>query len=342
MQKRKNLAGELLFSVGLLYFVTPFSVNAAPLTFGNYTISAEHVIGGIHYDSLLDPYKPIAYGDGVFFWYDQIDSSEGDYLINRVRNGAWGYGKDSVNPASPVNDAMFGAHASGERIFSSRSSISYNSTYTNTGGEAQNFTFNFGVDESMLAINGDGTAFAELLLRIRVNGEDVTSSRTTLVQDGSGLKTCANTALGLLSSYIDCSYVHENGLWAPGHNYTLDLGSFAAGESFVLDYEIMAFVYGDLSKHDPNGSFICTVWEDPTDVGDPGECLSGFYDDGGPGAEWGGAVASSGDPSNSYWTAGGMNGSFGPLRTVPEPSIFALLGLAFAGLSIAGRRRKRQ
>lgn len=338
---------SLAFSVGLLCLAASFSVHAAPVTYGNYTIDAEYIIGastGVPQDGMSHPSAWI-----------HPDSNGADYYLN---TGDWsdvsydGVFFHTYGGGSSQDNASFGARASGQGSFFARTSVSYNATYTNTSSEAQNFTFTFGVSEGELVINGSGAAFAELLLRVRIDGQDVTSSRTTLVQDSSNLRTCSNTSVGLLSSYMDCNMEYGDSFLAPGRNYTLDLGAIAAGESFTLDYEIMSIAYGDLATdYTTSLYYVCDEWANGSgpeyrpaarNAETPDTCLAGHYEAYVNEVMSGGSGVRSGDPINPYWTPTGISGTFGPLGTVPEPSTLALLGLAFAGIGIAGRRKQRQ
>lgn len=343
MLKPPSRIKPVVFSVAMACLSLPMMAQAAPVTYGNYTIDAEYIMGassGVKQDAMSDSETIIYnYGNGadMYRWPNTSPDS--------VFFHTYGYG------------SSFGARASGTGSFFAATSLNYNTTFTNTSSVAQNFMFTFGVQEGELNIGGSGAAFAELLLRIRINGVDVARDQTTLIQDVDGNRSCSSNDMGLLANYMDCGMGYGNSLIAAGQNYTLDLGLIAAGESFTLDYDIVSTAYGDLSAGTTTYSYyVCDQWEDGygNGYGDgygdgygnpmpvamavevPSSCLSGHYEtytDSTPG----GAGARSGDPLNGYWTPAGFNGTF---AQVPEPSSIALLGLAFAGLGVAGRRKQ--
>ncbi|MDO9597219.1 MAG: PEP-CTERM sorting domain-containing protein [Azoarcus sp.] len=347
MQNPPSRIKPIVLSLGMACLGLPLMASAAPAIYGNFTLDAEYIIGassGPKQDGMSDAATsiyPYSNGGDMYLW--KSVGSNGVFFHT--------YGYDDTHYGS-----SFGARASGDGSFFTSTSVNYNAAYTNTSSVAQNFTFTFGVQEGELGINGIGAAVAELLLRIRINGVDVARDQTTLVQDAFGARSCTSSDLGLLADYMDCGSVYGNSVIAAGRNYTLDLGLIAAGESFTLDYDIVSTAYGDLSEGETTyNHYVCDEWEDGYGYGDgygdgyghpmptamametPGGCVSGHYETYTYTAP-GNAIARSGDPINTYWAPAGISATF---ASVPEPSSIALLGLAFAGLSVTGRRKLR-
>lgn len=332
----------LVLSIGMACLGLPLIANAAPLTFGNFTLDAEYIIGassGTKQDGMGDPAA----------WVYPVSNGADLYLSKNS-------GSDGVFFHTYGYDSSFGARASGDGSFYASTSVNYNAIYTNTSSVAQNFTFTFGVQEGELGINGLGAAFVELLLRIRINGVDVARDHTTLVQELNGNRSCTSNDLGILANYMDCSSAYGNSLIAVGRDYTLDLGLIGAGQSFTLDYDIISTAYGDLSEGETTQSyFVCDEWEDGYGYGDgygdgygnpmptamatetSGGCLAGHYETYTYTAP-GNAIARSGDPLNYYWQPASLDAAF-TSTSIPEPSSIALLGLALAGLGMTGRRK---
>ena len=327
----------MILSIGLLSLAASFTAQAAPVTIGNYTLDAEsHTAvydnnGDMRaFDPLSDPkMDAMANGNGSIQVYPNGAAYSGGSAypggssccadFGTAWLNAWGYDGN-------MGAVVYGAGASPAGYFGS-ASVNYSALYTNTSAVAQDFLFSFSVAPSYLGVVPSYLGFwgtsdsynynvAELLLRIRINGVDVALSQTTLMQDNLGGVSCTSNGLGLLADYMDCAnasngydyYSNSYGyiLGVDGQNYTLDLGLIGAGESFTLDYDIIAIAYG-----------------------------------GGDAARGGSSVAQTGDPFDSSWV--GLNGRFvdpNPSPSnVPEPSSVALFGLAFAGLAAIRRRR---
>ncbi|MDR0776246.1 MAG: PEP-CTERM sorting domain-containing protein [Azonexus sp.] len=371
MHKPSFTIKPMILSIGLLSLAASFTAQAAPVTYGNYTLDAEYIVGassGPKQDGMSDSgaeawsnLEVYAHPNGANHY-----SGRGNSLGSEVDFHTYGY--DDSYYQHGVN---FGAEVQGYGSFYALTSVNYSTEYKNTTDMAQNFILNFGVQEGELGIYGLGAGVADLLLSIRINGEEVALSKTTLTQDASGGRSCTSNGFGLLGDYMDCSAEYAKSIIAGPRSYTLDLEALGldligAGEILTFDYEITATVYGDLSNwwgetgSTTYHSYTCDEWVpwhsgDVLPVGakmlsqhDGVYCASGHYEVFDTNSETGYAIARSGDPLGNSWVPGdgpsaGFNGRFvdpNPSSSdVPEPSSVALFGLAIAGLAAIRRRR---
>lgn len=314
---------------------------SAAITYGNYTLDAQYILGsssGTPNDAVPESSISTYYSIGADLYFNKNSGTNSIIYHTYGNESYWG--------------SSFGARASGEGSFYGKTSINYSNVFTNSASTAQNLLFSFGVQEGELAIAGGGDGFAELLLRIRVNGVDFALDKTTLVMSG-GVTACSNSSLGVLGSYMDCgSSAVGNSLYASGRNYTVDLGLVAAGASVSLDYDIVSTVYGDLTNGEyQQAYYVCDEWDSGYGWnGDgygyanamaaevPGSCLRGHYETytvSSPGT----AIARSGDPVNYYFQPAGPSGVF-TNNQVPEPSALLLMLGALSGFALAKRYRR--
>lgn len=300
-------------SAGVLALLSGFAM-AAPVVVGNMTdgqirLTADYALpsSGSSVDGMaIEP--PSMTATGADF-YHSPSSADGSLFFHTYGDaGATSY---------------FGARVTGSGSFSASTSTRYSRTFTNTTGVAQLFNFAFHVDSGELGIGGTGLGFADLLLQVSKDGVAVARDRTTRAQAADGSSTCASDDLGSLASYMSCGSEY-----ASDAVFNVSMGMIGVGESFTLDYDIVATVSGDLQS-DGGGYGDC-----PT-LAAKGGLAPAFEgcNNGGSGS----ATARSGDP---FGWGNPSNFNISPTASVPEPDTLALLGLSLAGLAASTRRRK--
>lgn len=316
MSKIPKFAQPLL--VAALGALLAGTAAAAPLTYGNLVdgqivIDASYKLprGG----SLVDGTANHAQGN------PPSSSAAGSDLYLSDGNGSGSVFFHTYGYASGFS--YFGARASGNGSFDAQTSVRFSRTYTNTSGVAQDFIFSFNVDWGEIALSGIGEGLSDLLLSVKKNGVTVARDHTTLSQDLNGQRSCVSDDVGSgLAGYTGCQ--GDSVVGGAGGAYAVNLGLIGVGESFTLDYDIVATISGDLGYN--SDGWGC----EPTLAARGGElqplsreCGSGGY-----------AVARSGDPFGDP-----ANFSVQP-RGIPEPASLALVGVAAA--AFVGTRRRRQ
>jgi hypothetical protein len=315
---------------------------AGPLTVGNITLDATYSLGGgAQVDGMTDPSSNVyTTADGADFYLFKSSGSP-----NNVFFHTYGFTGGST---------YFGARASGEGTFTGQTQATYSNSFTNTSGVAQIYNFAFMVDQGELGISGEGNAFASLLLNVKKNGATIAKDFTSITQTFDGTNStlaCADDDLGL--AYMGCGSATASSTFGAGGLFNVSFGSIAAGETFTLDYDIIATVSGNLSStaseyyqacSDGYGGYGEASGTNDVNVEIDLDKEICFIQTSFPGS----AIARSGDPFNgplfgngdqSARNEAGLQVTSSPANGVPEPGSMALIGLGLAGLAAARRKK---
>jgi hypothetical protein len=236
------------------------------------------------------------------------------------------------------NPTYFGARASGEGQWTAGTSANYSTVFTNNGTTAIPLSLSFMVDAGDVGLFGSGTGMAELLLRVRVNGTDVARDQTTIVTDANGT-TCTENDLGTsLAGYATCGgNANANQVFANGGLFTVSLGLLGVGQTFDIDYDIIATTSGTFSGGAVNCNF-----ESGYGGYEGGEPTLQAVSEGNSFCPTFNGIARSGDPFNLPINDNAPSINFDPSLNVPIPGTLALVGLAGAVGLASKRRRRRQ
>jgi hypothetical protein len=229
----------------------------------------------------------------------------------------------------------FGARASGQGQWTATTTANYSTAFTNFSLSAVPLSLTFSVADGELGLFGSGTGMAELILRVRVNGVDVARDQTTIVTDSSGTTCTENDLASALSSYMSCGSPGAFQTFGAGGLFTVDLGVLGAGQTFDIDYDIIATTNGSFS----DGAVNCNHEGYGGYEGYGTLAMQAQSEEGGYFCPTFNGIARSGDPFNLPVGQADPGTPFDPRLNVPTPGSLALFGLA--GVIGAGVQRRR-
>jgi hypothetical protein len=256
--------------------------------------------------------------------------------------------------------SFFGSRASGGGRYAATSTFHLQQVFT-ASGPSQPYTFSFVVDAGEVSstcgdCTGGGTAVLDIIVKLDADNDGTTDQTFTgnasLQVDANGYTfTRSGLAANLDGIPADQSFA---GTPPSSLSFTwgatpmaLALGSFADGQTFRLDYDLIARATGDFQL--PTGSATeCFNGDQFNEVAPDGqnpvnvqeklvptvavtEAAGGNFC-----TSWTpGTVARAGDP-------GGIpNGTPFGISGAPEPASIALVGLGLGAVLLGGRRRGR-
>lgn len=238
----------------------------------------------------------------------------------------------------------FGSRVSGNGYYDINGLFTYKETFVNPNPfpSPANFTFTIVPGELSAFISpsyiptAGQSLLADYAIDIRVNGTSIWDSSANVTYSGAtNTFSFANTgtnSLGGTPTTTPTSYTYSFG---PVTN-TIPLGTFAPGETFLLEYDLKTLAQGNLPTTCAGGS--------PNDKGEqvPRFAIGGDGN-GQESGTCGGSTARSGDPFNPAFGNSGTVTGADPV-TVPEPSnllSFLLLGGGIGGSSILRWYRRK-
>ncbi len=259
-----------------------------------------------------------------------VTETEIDPSYVSVYVGDYGTSGDAYASAWGDDGGDMFARSSGGGSFDADSSIRQSVEFTNTTGIAQNYFFDFTINNgSLSAYDYDVLVSGEYVqaandVAIMLNGDYIFTSQATLTSTDSG-STLTTSGVELGTYTADSDYYS----WGT-YTGVLDLGIFNPGESFLLEYDILTSADSNVSSSfgcgydDGYGSWGNDGWMEE----EFGFCYSNY------------GASRFGDPN-------GINGMpISPLTvtsvSVPEPGMLFLLAGGVAGLAFAGRKRARK
>lgn len=329
MRTRNPLVGlkPSTLAVALALCGAPLALQAATISLSaSYSLNGGAVVDGLtatnaQFSGDLPPY-PVSNGSD-FYLYEQSGASN-------VFFHTYGF------VGSPTS---FGARASGEGEWTATTSANYSTVFTNGGLSAVPVSLSFFVDSGDLGLFGSGVGVAELMLRVRVNGVDVARDQTTITT-GVGGTTCTENDVGSsLASYTSCGSADANQVFGAGGMFTVALGLLGAGETFDIDYDIIATTSGSFSDGAVDCNYDGGGYGGYETLAAQAQVVEGNYF-----CPTFNGIARSGDPFNLPLNQATQVSAFDPRlsASVPSPGSLALFGLAgVIGASMQRRRHRR-
>jgi hypothetical protein len=293
-----------------------FAVAALPLSLQAATLSAGSAVEiGVPSTDLTDILADLNANTSV----TDTDSVY-EYAYDGDATGNYGGASAAAN-----QDGWMYSTAAADNTAKAVSHVQQSLEITNDSGVAQNYSFDFTILAGSLETYVEGAGYdpnefaaAGYLVSISLDGVELFGSAALLVMDdgGVGLQQSGES----LGSYGGGGYYSWNAL-----SDTLDLGEFAAGESFTLTYDIYTAAVGVFEGGDyPEGDGCYYEGE--------------IYLEEGYCGEWSYSYAQFGDPNGVNGSPIAGNVSASP-TSVPEPGLWLLMGTGLFGFAVARRRR---
>ncbi len=250
--------------------------------------------------------------------------------VSENLSDATGYGYAS---GSGNDSGFMFSRAGGDGFFSTEGYIQQTVEFTNTSGTAQNYFFDFTINNGSLDAYSDGTLTtgeyvqAGNTVAIQLNGVDIYTSNATLLTDDTG--SSLTTTGTMLGSYTAGSDWYSWGTYSG----TLDLGVFNPGESFLLEYDIFTFAESNVDRLVVGGGECGYGGRGNDELWLDEACGNWFVTS--AGSRFGDPNGISGMPINPTTVTSSS-------VSVPEPGLLFLLGAGVAGLAFARRNRARK
>lgn len=248
-----------------------------------------------------------------------------------------GAGSDVLYHSYGATDGNFGSRVSGNGTYNISSSFLYRDTVTNLAGVAQSYALDFTIAPGELSVyagqplQAGQSLYAAYAIAVQITSLSGTShlfdSAADLSLDSSGLVFNDSGVTSLGGTLAGQQYAWHF------FSESLDLGTFASGESFTLDYYLTTTATGNVGSCGALEPEAGNDLTQPVELGGEAEVegnseLINF--------PCGGSLARSGDPLLL-----GNISSHQLLSTaaVPEPGMLLLLGVGLIGM--AGTRLRK-